>query len=460
MNILVLYGFPDLALARNTSLNHLYCFRRYASEHDYFYYSGYHPVTKALRSIDFSAVILDTSFCSRRTWRPRSVFREFQDRWTWLADIPAVKIALPQDEYDHCAVLDDWFCELRVDTVYSVVGHRELLYPRSLKRAQFIDALTGYVDDAEVAAFRKYSGPLRDRRIDLGYRGRDLEPQYGRLGRLKAQIHHRFTAALANSDLTIDSAIARDAAIMGEDWFRFLSDCRFTPAGPSGVSMWDPRGEVREKTEAFRLERPDAGFEEIEAACFPGLDEKYRFTAISPRLFEATAAGACQILIEGVDYVGLQPDVHYIPLRADFSDLDTVVDRMHDLATAQQMADNCFEALIATDKFSYRRFVGEVLGRAQQLAAARGLPLGRDAGFAAKVQAHEREVAASREASRRAASGAGHRLGSVFRPGGFSKMLRAAPAALVRVLAYGVRLFTPRPVRQMLKRVLRPRALG
>ena len=448
MNVLVLYGFRDLRLARNTSLNHLFCYKRYAPEHNYLYHCGHHPVTAAMQAIDFSVVILDTSFFSQRTSRPRSIFDEFRDRWSWLADIRAAKIALPQDEYDHCAILDDWIHDLKVDTVYSVLGHREVLYPRSMGTAEFVHALTGYIDEEEAARFRAHAGPLRERTIDVGYRGRDLEFQYGRLGRLKAQIHHQFSAALANTDLKIDSMIAPDAAILGDDWVRFLCNSQFTPAGPSGVSMWDPRGEIRDRTEAYLLANPKASFEETEGACFPGLDERYLFTAISPRLFEATAAGACQILVDGTDYVGLRPDEHYIQLRADFSDLKDVVERLRDLKAAQAMADRAYDTLFNTEVFRYRHFARELLDRACGIARSRGAYTAGDARFQALVAAHQQEVQKANEpAPTRHAGGSG---------AGPTQPQVAAASMLDRAI-HLVRKLTPRPIRHALKRIILPR---
>jgi hypothetical protein len=48
------------------------------------------------------------------------------------------------------------------------------------------------------------------------------------------------------------------------------------------------------------IQRHSAPFEDVEAACFPGLD-KYAFTGPSPRVFEAAALRTGLILIEG-DY--------------------------------------------------------------------------------------------------------------------------------------------------------------
>ena len=75
-------------------------------------------------------------------------------------------------------------------------------------------------------------------------------------------------------------------------------------------------------------ENLDAGFDEVEAACFPGRDMKRVYSAISPRVFEAALAEACQVLVPG-HYLGiLHANEHYIPLAADFSNIVQVLDEL------------------------------------------------------------------------------------------------------------------------------------
>jgi len=124
--------------------------------------------------------------------------------------------------------------------------------------------------------------------------------------------------------LTYCSATLRIKVLRGDDWLKFLSNCRFTLGCESGSSLLDPRGEIRAACNAYLRRHPKSEFDEIEAACFPGQDMKRVFSAFSPRLFEAALAGACQVLVPG-KYLGvLEPDQHYIPLAADFSNIGDV----------------------------------------------------------------------------------------------------------------------------------------
>ena len=82
-----------------------------------------------IRGCRVDAVILDNTLLVAR-WAPEFAAR--RPTFDWLAGVAALKIAFPQDEYNHAHVLDDWLDDLGIDVVFSIFGpeHRELLYPR------------------------------------------------------------------------------------------------------------------------------------------------------------------------------------------------------------------------------------------------------------------------------------------------------------------------------------------
>jgi hypothetical protein len=80
--------------------------------------------------------------------------------------------------------------------------------------------------------------------------------------------------------------------------------------------------------------------------CFPSEDERHGdFTAISPRALEAALLRSAQILVEG-DYSGLlTPWDHYLPIKPDASDFDTVRRSMADVGEVESMIERCREAI-------------------------------------------------------------------------------------------------------------------
>ena len=121
--------------------------------------------------------------------------------------------------------------------------------------------------------------------------------------------------------------------------------------------MLDRDGSLRQCCDRVLAERPEATFEELERACFPGRDGEFGLVALSPRHLEAVATRTCQILIEG-EYGGvLEPDRHYIPLRRDFSNLDDVLETMRRDEYRARIVETAYQDIVASGTWSYPRFV-------------------------------------------------------------------------------------------------------
>jgi hypothetical protein len=367
LKILILHQNTDLARVRRTSFNHAFCLLKYASWNEYELHSFGELISPRLRRKRFDAILLDTTFLC---WRWALPYADHLDRllrdYDFIADSTAVKIALPQDEYDEAERLDYWLAAWRVDLIYSACyAHHHVFYPKASRHAEVAEGLTGYIDDADVAMTRRVARPFPDREIDVGYRAKDLPPHFGRFGRLKAAIGEKFLGAAQGRGWHLDIGLgdAPENVLVGDDWLKFLGNCRFTLGCESGSSLLDPRGAIRAACSAYLRNHPDADFDEVEAACFPGQDMKRVYSAISPRVFEAALAGACQILVPG-HYAGvLSPDEHYVPLAADFSNIEAVLDELKNWPRAQQRVAACREALLGDERLTYRGFVADLLRR-------------------------------------------------------------------------------------------------
>jgi hypothetical protein len=161
--------------------------------------------------------------------------------------------------------------------------------------------------------------------------------------------------------LQVDISTSDEDTLFGDDWYRFLGDCRFVVGAEGGLSIWDPYGEIADRIEAYVPQHPDAEFEEIEAACFPDEDGRYIFSGFSPRIFEAALSGCCQILVEG-EYRGiLRPYEHYVPLKKDCSNLDEVFALMEDESETLRRIKATYRTLIEDPQYRYSHLVDQVM---------------------------------------------------------------------------------------------------
>jgi spore maturation protein CgeB len=75
---------------------------------------------------------------------------------------------------------------------------------------------------------------------------------------------------------------------------------------------------------------------------------------VSSRHFEAIGAKTCQILLEGAYNGLLEPDVHYISVQKDMSDLDAALERFADPGERRRVADEAYEHVLARHTYAHR----------------------------------------------------------------------------------------------------------
>lgn len=374
MEILVVYAVLDWPL-RATIDEHLFSFQRYATGHRCHYLNLAVRGVPAWLDLDrFDLIVFQTTCLSR--WNP-PVFAKLRRRAAPLSKARGVRIALPQDEFINTDLLCDFVNELAIDHVFSVAPASEwpkIYHAVDRQRVRFHQVLTGYLDDATIARIERLKDTPRD--LDVGYRAWRAVAWLGRHGILKTRLSDEVARRGAAHGLAVDCSTREEDTLLGDAWFRFLSRCRYTIGVEGGASILDRDGSVKARTEAYVAAHPDASFDAIEAACFPGRDGELSLFALSPRHLEACATRTGQVLVEG-DYNGiLKPHEHYIPLKPDLSDLDAVLEAVKADDSRQAMTERAYQDVVASGRYTYRGFVSEVLG----LSFPHGLPAASEAG--------------------------------------------------------------------------------
>jgi uncharacterized membrane protein YeaQ/YmgE (transglycosylase-associated protein family) len=343
LRILVLHRLGSPKKAPHFLSKLVYSLKNFRPNNQYLYHDVSLPLPGYVKEATFDAIILDVTFLAAR-WGPPGVLAQIQSEYAFVRDAEALKIALPQDEYDCHLILDDWLCRWKVDVVYSVIDdHWPILFPRYHRQGEIRLGYTGYIDESLLGRPVK---KWEERRIDIGYRARLLPPYFGRIGEVKGRIGGLVAEKAQAHGLVADIQVGDAGTIVGEKWLDFLGDSRFTLGTNSGSSLLDPTGEIQRAVRKYLREHPAATFEEVERQCFAGLDGRYQMTAISPRIFEAALMGSGQILVRGTYSGMIQPWVHYLPLTADASDFDEVYRAMRDREQVDRMIGACRSALL------------------------------------------------------------------------------------------------------------------
>jgi hypothetical protein len=385
-NVLVVYVLRQHPL-RATIRDHLYAFDRYSGgQTAYLNLAVRRSVPAWVHRTKWDLVVFHTSYLAAYRWTPDGA-PWLRRRSQPLRGIGRVRVALPQDDFLRSDLVADVMEELGVDHVFTPVppSEHEKVYGRmDLSRVRFHLALTGYLDDDEVARMIAITEEVGEdgRDLDVGYRAWHAAKWLGRHGLLKTEIARRFSEEGPRHGLTVDISTKDGDTFYGDDWSRFMARSKYTIGVEGGASILDRDGSLRVAVYDYELDHPDASFDEVEAACFPGRDGELKLFAVSPRHLEACVSRTCQVLVRG-DYNGvLQADRHYIPLEPDFSNLDEVLETMKRDDRRAEIAQAAFDDVVRGGRWTYRGFVRDV----EAVAPADGSPVNARAFAVARAQ--------------------------------------------------------------------------
>jgi hypothetical protein len=351
-NILMLADFRRKSA--NTIIDHVASFRKYSRNNFFFFdpLARNKPIWLNMNRFDivilhYSIYILGNNYINE-TWRDA------------IASCSAVKMQFIQDEYRTINAFHERMMELGINVLFTCVPDEEIekVYPsEKLKGLTKINNLTGYVP--EYYAKRKPDFSMKHRQIDVGYRGRGYGGLFwfGELFQEKVWIGEYFLQHVKNFNLHCDISSQEKDRIYGKNWLRFMKNCKCMLGTESGASVFDFTGEIEKNVTEYCSKNPNATFSEVKELFFNDADGLIRLNQISPRAFESIGCGTCQILYEG-GYSGiLKPDIHYIELKKDFSNIEDVVARIRDGSFLNKLAERAYKDIVASGNYSYPSFI-------------------------------------------------------------------------------------------------------
>lgn len=270
------------------------------------------------------------------------------------------KMAFFQDEHRFCKTRFNFINHYELDCVFTLVEPAFFCetYKKYTEVVKLIYCLPGYVSDTLIATAQRVFLPDEKRGIDVGYRGRNLEYYMGREAREKVEIGIKFRERAEGLGLKLDIETEESERIYGEDWYRFIANCRSILGVEAGVSIFDLEDVIYERYKRVMAEEPKISFEKVsEVLNFRDWEGRIYYRTISPRHFEAAAFKVCQILYEGKYSGVMKPMVHYIPLKKDFSNFGEVIEAYANPEVRRQLADRAYHDMIESGKYTYERFV-------------------------------------------------------------------------------------------------------
>jgi hypothetical protein len=273
-----------------------------------------------------------------------------------LARFEGLKVQFVQDEYRWIDAVTAKIRELGIGLLFTCLPEAEVpkVYGERTPETRTETTLAGFVPETLVD---RCVPSLRERPLDVGYRGRTVPYWLGRLGQDKLEIGKEFSARAGGLGLRYDVAWGENDRLYGEDWIRFLGSCRATLGTESGATIADYDGSVEQRVKDYLAEHPAASFAEVERAVLAPYEGNIDIRVISPRQFEAAALRTALVLFPGSYSGALEPWRHYLPLEKDFSNFEQVVERLRDLPFLEELVGRAHEEIARNERYSIATFV-------------------------------------------------------------------------------------------------------
>jgi hypothetical protein len=139
-----------------------------------------------------------------------------------------------------------------------------------------------------------------------------------------------------------------------EEWALFLNQCRTVVGAESGTYFLERDSRALKCAKDYLRRAPAASFSEVFEHCFASGPPTLNGKAISSRHFEPIGTNTCQVLIEGAYNGILEPDVHYMAVKRDLSNIDAVIDRMKDPQARNRVTDAAYTHAIDSHTYGHR----------------------------------------------------------------------------------------------------------
>ncbi|MBY0493493.1 MAG: hypothetical protein K2Y23_04710 [Cyanobacteria bacterium] len=205
--------------------------------------------------------------------------------------------------------------------------------------------------DAELFVARTPSG---QRPIDLGYRADDAPSYIGHTER--RDIAEFFLAAADRYGLRVDISMDPKSRLPEGEWAAFLDRCKGQLGAEAGGDYFELDDRTRDAVLAYEAEHPGATFDEIHENFFANYPNRVPIRIMSGRQVEAAGTRTAQVLFEGRYDDYFLPDVHYIPLRKDFSNADDAIRKFKDVSFRNELTERAYT--MAIEQLAYDALIG------------------------------------------------------------------------------------------------------
>ena len=119
--------------SRRSSIVELeYMLQNHFPQFNHIVHDGSLPLPAYIKDIDWNGIVLGSTFLCKCI-HPNEFKKTLID-YAWIKNSSAIKIALPQDDYDCSQILDNWMTDWNIDLLFSVLTNNlDVIYPKYSK---------------------------------------------------------------------------------------------------------------------------------------------------------------------------------------------------------------------------------------------------------------------------------------------------------------------------------------
>jgi hypothetical protein len=289
--------------------------------------------------IHYSIFILGSYFLSTK-WEDK------------IINFKGIKIQIIQDEFRNIDQMKNKMKLFDFSAIFSSLNISNAKKVYNFKNTFVISCLPGYIHEEYL---RLISPQIEVRKIDIIYRGRLLPPTLGNRAINKFRIGYLIEKEAIKRNYICDISSDERKRIYGDEWLKFLSSGKVTLGVEGGSTIFDFTGKIEKIFNDILISNPTISF-----------DEAYKFVknfqdnvvhqTITPRIFEAIATKTALILYPG-NYSGLLiPNVHYLELNYDHSNVTEILDKIKDSSYLQKMVDFTRNDILFKKELSFEFF--------------------------------------------------------------------------------------------------------
>ncbi|MDB3995868.1 hypothetical protein N9441_02980 [Candidatus Pelagibacter sp.] len=137
------------------------------------------------------------------------------------------------------------------------------------------------------------------------------------------------------------------------EWANYINSCKCMFASNTGCDYFTLNDDLRNRVNNSKI----TNFNIIYDKFFKNLNKSTVYRCVTGKITEPAATKTALILVEG-DYYNFQPNIHYISLKKDYSNIDECMEKLNDLQFINLITENSYK--LVKENYLYHHLINKL----------------------------------------------------------------------------------------------------